>query len=107
MLFFPHHPAALGYGRDRVWEEALALAAGFPSHFTGVCASVLVTQALPTWDEQCSSFLILVFCQPSSLKSLLVIALFPRRMLKRSLNLKQLPHLLLHRSPFPCLGWVV
>ena len=58
MPFFPHHPTALESGKDWVSEEVLAFAPGFPSHLTGVCASVLVTQALPTWDEQCSSFLI-------------------------------------------------
>lgn len=44
---------------------------GFPSHLTGVCASVLVTQAPPAWDEQCFDFLPFAFARPTSDGSLL------------------------------------
>lgn len=58
MLFFPHHPAALGY-----WErQGLGGGAGSSRQALSLTSQVSVhlsvTQALPTWDEQCSSFLI-------------------------------------------------
>lgn len=56
-------PHCLGFRERQEFEVQFGKtcwlpAPGFPSHLTGVCASVLVTQAQPAWDEQCFDFLI-------------------------------------------------